>query len=75
MRRQNLSLESTLPIKLYQPEEDPTVVQISDKDVQCFLCLVVTILNCETLIFQKKYKQHTTNKKINSNDLGNKLFF
>ena len=55
---------------LYQPEEDPTVVKI--KSVQCFLCLVVSILNCET---QKKHKHHTSNKKINSNDLDNKLFF
>ena len=47
MRRQNLSLQSTFPIQLYQPEEDPTVGQISDKDVQCFLCLVVIILNSE----------------------------
>ena len=41
------SLQSTFPIKLYQPEEDPTVGQISDKDVQCFLCLVVSTLNSE----------------------------
>ena len=34
-------------IKFYQPEEDPTVGQISDKDVQCFLCLVVSTLNSE----------------------------
>ena len=27
MRRQNLSLQSTFPIKLYQPDEDPTVGQ------------------------------------------------
>ena len=33
------------PIKLYQPEEDPSEGQISNKDVQCFLCLVVSILN------------------------------
>ena len=26
------------------------------------------------LLFWKKYKQHITNKKINGNDLGNKLF-
>ena len=24
-----------------KPEEDPTMGQISDKDVQCYLCLVV----------------------------------
>ena len=41
------SLQSTFPIKLYQPEEDPTVGQILDKDVQCFLCLVVSTLNSE----------------------------
>ena len=46
MRRQNLSLQSTFPIKLYQPE-DPTVGQISDKDIQCFLWLVVSILSSE----------------------------
>ena len=44
MRRQNVSLQSTFPIKLYQPEEDRTVGQILDKDVQYFLCLVVIIL-------------------------------
>ena len=47
MRIQNLLLQITFPIKLYQPEEDPTVGQTSDKDVQCFLCLVVIILNSE----------------------------
>ena len=51
MRRQNLSLRSTFPIKLYhnnnfdflvnfilfhQPEEDPTVGQISEKNIQCY---------------------------------------
>ena len=40
-------LESTFPIKLYQPEEDPTVSQISDKDVQGFLCFVVSTLSSE----------------------------
>ena len=44
---QNLSLQSTFSIKLYQPEKDPTVGQILDKDVQCFLCLVVSTLNSE----------------------------
>ena len=43
MRRQNLSIQSTFPIKLYQPEEKPKVGQISDKDVQYFLFLVVSI--------------------------------
>ena len=43
----NFSLQSTFLIKLYQPEEDPTVGRISDKDVQCFLCLVVSTLNFE----------------------------
>ena len=46
-RRQNLSLQSTFPIKLYQSEEDPPVGQILDKDVQCFLCLVVSSLKSE----------------------------
>ena len=68
MIRQNLSLPSTFPIKLDQPEEDPVVIQI--RDVQCFLCLVISIL--KLFIFQQKYKQHTSNKKINS--LGNKLY-
>ena len=45
--RQNFSLQSTFPIKLHQPEEDPTAAQISDKDVQCFLCLVVSTSNPE----------------------------
>ena len=36
MRTQNLSLQSTFLIKLYQPEENPTVGQISEKEVQCF---------------------------------------
>ena len=35
------------PTKLYQPEEDPTKGQISDKDVECFLCLVASIINFE----------------------------
>ena len=43
----NGDIQSTFPIKLYQPEEDPTVSQISDKDVQCFLYLVVSTLNSE----------------------------
>ena len=47
MRRQNLSLQSTFPIKLYQHEEDPTVGQIFDKVIQCFLWLVVSILSSE----------------------------
>ena len=47
MRRQNLSLQSTFLFILYQPEEDPAVGQISDKDVQCFLSLVVSILKSE----------------------------
>ena len=34
-------------ILFYQPEEYPTLDQILDKSVQCFLCLVVTILNSE----------------------------
>ena len=46
-RRQNLSLQSTIPIKLYQPEEDLTVGQLSGEDVQCFLCLPVSTLNSE----------------------------
>ena len=46
-RRQNLSLQSTFLIKLYQPEEKPAVGQILEKDVQCFLCSVVSILNSE----------------------------
>ena len=41
------ALQSTFSIKLYQPEEDPTKGQISDKDVECFLCLVLSILNSE----------------------------
>ena len=44
MRKQNLSLQSTFPIKLYQSEEKPEVGQILDKDVQYVLCLVVSIL-------------------------------
>ena len=44
-RRQNLSLQSTFSIKFYQPEEDPIVGQISNKDFQCFLYLVGSILN------------------------------
>ena len=39
MRTQNLSLQSTFRIKLYQPEENPTVGQISEKEVQCFYTL------------------------------------
>ena len=47
MRRQNFSLENTFPIKLCQPEANPTVVHTSEKDVQWFLCSVVSILNSE----------------------------
>ena len=53
--------QSTFPIKLchnnfdllvtlilfYQPEENPTLDQVLEKSVQCFLCLIVTISNCE----------------------------
>ena len=45
MRR--LSLQSTFLIKLCQPEENTAVGQISEKDIQCFLCSVVSILNSE----------------------------
>ena len=44
---QNLSQQSTFPITLYQTEKDPTVGQISVKDVHCFLRLVVNTLNSE----------------------------
>ena len=36
---------TTFPIKSYQSEEDPRKGQILDKDFECFLCLVVSILN------------------------------
>ena len=45
------SLQSTFPIKLYQPEEDPTVGQISGKDIQYVLCLVVNTSKINELIF------------------------
>ena len=44
------SLQSTFLIKLYQPEDDCTVGQISDKDLQCFLCIVVSTLNSEKVM-------------------------
>ena len=47
VRRQNLSLQITFPIKLYQCEEYPAVGQILDKDVQSFLFLVVSIVKHE----------------------------
>ena len=47
MRRENLSLQNTFLIKLYQPEDNTTMGQISENDVQCFLCSVVSILNSE----------------------------
>ena len=59
MRRQNLSLQSAFLIKLYQPEEDHTGGQISDRDVQCFLCLAVIILNSEN---EKKLTLHFLEK-------------
>ena len=79
MRKQNLSLQSTFPIKFYQTEKDPTVGQISNKDVQCFLCLVVTTLNPWkrnklTPHFLEKQKQHTVNNKIINDDLDDELF-
>ena len=57
----DLSLQSTFPMKLYHNSDFeflvnfsfidlkkiPTLDQISDKSVQCILCLVVTILNPE----------------------------
>ena len=46
-KNSNLSLQSTFPIKLYQPEADPAKGQISDKDVQHLLYLVVSIKNSE----------------------------
>ena len=65
MRRQNVSQQSTFPIKFYhnsnfgslvnvllfhQPKEDPTESQISERDIQCFLSLVVTILKSEKVL-------------------------
>ena len=38
---------SHMHIKFYQPEEDCKKGQVSEKDVQCFLCLVVRISNSE----------------------------
>ena len=34
-------------LKCYQPEEEPTKGHISDKDVECLLCLVASIINFE----------------------------
>ena len=61
-RRQNLSLQSTFPIKLYQPEEDPTVGQILDKDFQCFLCLAVSTLNSEKEITNSSFFRKDKNR-------------
>ena len=47
MRRQNTSLQSAFLIKFYEHEENPTVSQIWEKDVQYFLCLLVSILKPE----------------------------
>ena len=44
---QSLSKDRTFLIKLYKPEENLTVGQISGIDNQCFLCSVVCILNSE----------------------------
>ena len=38
-------LQSTFLIKLYQPEENTTVGQISEKDIQCFLCFMFFTLH------------------------------
>ena len=62
MRRQNLSQQSIFPIK------DPTVRQISDKDVQCFLCLVAIILNSE-----KEKNSSYFRKNVNNTHLTAKL--
>ena len=62
MKRENLSPQSTSPIKLYQPEKNPTVGQVSEKDVQCFLCSVVCISNSgkiNTLHFFEKNISNT----------------
>ena len=34
-------------LKCYQPEEEPTKGHILDKDVECLLCLVASIINSE----------------------------
>ena len=46
-RQSSLKEGKTFPIKLYQSEEDPAKGQISDKDVERFLCLVASIINSE----------------------------
>ena len=61
-----LSLQSNFPTKVYQPEEDPTKGEVSDKDVECFLCLVVIIINSEKVIIlhiSKKVKTETVAQK------------
>ena len=47
----SLSPQSTFPIKLYRPEENPTMGQILEKDVQCFLGGAVSTLNSQREIF------------------------
>ena len=34
------SIQSTFPVKLYQPKEDLTVGKISYKDLQCFFMFI-----------------------------------
>ena len=61
-RRQNLSLQSTFPVKIYQPEEGLTKGQISDKDVECFLCLVVSIISSEKEYNNSSYSKNNKNR-------------
>ena len=52
-------------ILFYQPQQDPTVGQISEKDVQGFLDLVAEFYKRTklTLFFKKRHKQHTTERQ------------
>ena len=66
MRRSDLSLQSSFVIKVYQPKENPTVGQISEKKkhVQCFLCFAVCILNSEKIILFIFYKKNISNTQV-----------
>ena len=70
MRRQNLSLQDTFPIKLYQPEENPTVCQISEKDVRYFLCSAVSILKYEAETNSSLFRKDKNNTQVTTKSIA-----
>ena len=70
------TFQSTL-ILLYKLEEDPTVDQISQQNVQYFLCLVAAIVKSSVFRKNMNNTQSTTkliNKLFNKNVIRRKKF-